>query len=600
MMMKKTVAGILAGAVAVSAMAATVSADQDTITLTYDLKTYVEAIEENGSIQYLVKYADSTESDTYMIKGTDVASGLNFSIDNVPKDLEGRSFAGDAYALELTVKALTYTDERQASKSVTDTFKFFDPDSNMTNPFENTTDWISTKLSDAEKDAYKAATGYEKMFDGKNVHLALWDKTNEVKPTRLHAFIKPYDLSILGYSGYSEGEAYGFSSVNVRIWYKVPNKVTVDGHNTWGWNMYQDAYNVVGINYKKDRAPELNDFVGVVYSDTIKNKNGVAYPATAGFGNLKNGELTEKVYPFRTNLKATNWTSADGYVLRTDDVLYNIKTRKSGNNFYTNPVAVINDAIANHEQVTFTFTGYDNYVATANSHLLQQWVEPYRAYGWKTSDSDWYAPTFGQHVYATSYEVLTPYSDARTSGVMVENGYTAQAANPSAYDMYGSYSQAWAVNLFTGALVINSELTMQLSDTDKFQWGSNSLSFDWFTLTDEGKITDAKTFLTSMLLYTPTDWYWDSLLVEVGGETEEVDNGAGLEQEEDVIDEEIVEEVIEEEPVEEEPVEEVVEEVVEEAPVAPAPSAATGNAPVALAVIPVALAAAAVVAKKRG
>ena len=42
MNMKKSIAGVMAGAMAVSAMAATVSADQDTISLTYDLKKYVQ------------------------------------------------------------------------------------------------------------------------------------------------------------------------------------------------------------------------------------------------------------------------------------------------------------------------------------------------------------------------------------------------------------------------------------------------------------------------------------------------------------------------------------------------------------------------------
>ena len=70
----------------------------------------------------------------------------------------------------------------------------------------------------------------------------------------------------------------------------------------------------------------------------------------------------------------------------------------------------------------------------------------------------------------------------------------------------------------------------------------------------------------------------------------------GLEDEGLELEDEVVEEV---EDIED--VEPVVEEVVEEAaPVEVAPSPKTGNAPIALAVIPVALAAAAVVAKKRG
>ena len=77
----------------------------------------------------------------------------------------------------------------------------------------------------------------------------------------------------------------------------------------------------------------------------------------------------------------------------------------------------------------------------------------------------------------------------------------------------------------------------------------------------------------------------------------------GLELEDEVVEE--VEDIEDVEDVEEDVVEEteepVVEEVVEEAaPVEVAPSPKTGNAPIALAVIPVALAAAAVVAKKRG
>ena len=90
-------------------------------------------------------------------------------------------------------------------------------------------------------------------------------------------------------------------------------------------------------------------------------------------------------------------------------------------------------------------------------------------------------------------------------------------------------------------------------------------------------------------------------LVETGVATaEDVDNAAGLEGEgEELVEDEVVEEPVEEEVVEE-PVEEVVVEEEAPAPVEPAPSPKTGNAPVALAVIPVALAAAAVVAKKRG
>ena len=181
--------------------------------------------------------------------------------------------------------------------------------------------------------------------------------------------------------------------------------------------------------------------------------------------------------------------------------------------------------------------------------------------------------------------------------------------------MYGSYSSAWAQNLVSAGLVVNSELTMQLNDTKKLTWNENQLTFNWFDVTDETKITRANQILTTMLLYTPVDWYWDSLDVAVfePEEEEDVNAGEGIEEDGEVLDEEIEEEEIEEEEEEEEDweeeeeeeepeieepeVEETEAEVVEVAPVA---SPKTGNSPIALAVIPVALAAAAVVAKKRG
>jgi DNA repair exonuclease SbcCD nuclease subunit len=185
--------------------------------------------------------------------------------------------------------------------------------------------------------------------------------------------------------------------------------------------------------------------------------------------------------------------------------------------------------------------------------------------------------------------------------------------------MYGSYSSAWAQNLISAGLVVNSELTMQLNDTKKLVWNENQLTFNWFDVTDETKITRANQILTTMLLYTPVDWYWDSLDVTViePEEEEDVNAGEGIEEDGEVLDEEIEEEEVEEEEVEEEEedweeeeveeetepeieeveVEETEAEVVEVAPVA---SPKTGNSPIALAVIPVALAAAAVVAKKRG
>ena len=108
------------------------------------------------------------------------------------------------------------------------------------------------------------------------------------------------------------------------------------------------------------------------------------------------------------------------------NVVNALTARKAGGNYYTKPVAVINDAIANHENVTFTFTSYDGYVSTAKSHLFQQWVEADRAYGYllmtgtilpsvSTSTPTSVIPTAPSVLTITICTVLTPLLGAPTS-----------------------------------------------------------------------------------------------------------------------------------------------------------------------------------------
>ena len=142
---------------------------------------------------------------------------------------------------------------------------------------------------------------------------------------------------------------------------------------------------------------------------------------------------------------------------------------------------------------------------------------------------------------------------------------------------------------------------MQLNQVDKFTWNNDTLTFDWDTITSDGKITDVKTFLTSMLLYTPVDWYWDTLIIEVDKEAvEDIAAGAGLEDES----EEIIlvnPETSETLPAITQPIETVDESIVEEPvedTIVPIESPKTGN-PTAIGLIPVALAAAAIIAKRK-
>lgn len=242
---------------------------------------------------------------------------------------------------------------------------------------------------------------------------------------------------------------------------------------------------------------------------------------------------------------------------------YNL--RENGKS-YVNVAAVLNDVIANFDDVTFTFN-------TAAKGVNKD--------GKYDDGGDKKYTAFGQHLYNL-------YGDEASS--YVYNGY----------DWTG-------YNLFSGALVINGSLSMSLNNTEVFDYAATSLSFNWEDVTGGANVNTYVTYLQKMQLATSSTWYWDSMDVVYGNtESDDVNSGEGTDAEEDVIaddtsDEEIADDAADEAPADEEvPAED--EAPADEAPAEEAPAAnpATGNAPIALAVIPVALAAAAVVAKKRG
>ncbi len=266
-----------------------------------------------------------------------------------------------------------------------------------------------------------------------------------------------------------------------------------------------------------------------------------------------------------TSSTSTQFDLIDYLELNNGDL--NDKIGKVG---YKNVLPVLNDVIANYEDVTFTFTTsalYVNVDSRDNNTVSYLKKDDDKAFGEGFSekkDDYWYNPSFGQHLYGKDY-------------------YDAEGTN------YVGTNNNWAFNLFTGGLTINNKYTMSLNDTQVFDWGENTLSFDWESVTD-GKVTNATQLLEYMNLYTSTPWFWDTMTVAFNdANAEDAESGEGVEGEEEVVEEETTAE-------EEVPAE-------EEAPVvddATAENPATGNASVALAVIPVALAAAAIVAKKRG
>ncbi|MGN1090586.1 MAG: hypothetical protein ACI4Q6_09330 [Huintestinicola sp.] len=516
MNMKKTIAGVMAGAMAVSAMAATVSAvdAQSEITLVYDLKVSEWLGTSNSTATIRQQFKEDNKK-PYVFDASNFVLGCSDVL------------WGSTEALQ-TLKAI------KVEIAVNDA--------------EGTQNKNRQTIAFTNDAAFaKANPGYvynTAVFSGRKFTMpcSMTTATNAI-------YLPNFQLGGSDGLGYSEFGAsdYGFNSLDVEFVYECNDS----------WYDYADL--VSG-----------NAAALTVDNSGIKNFAGEkALPIQFGITNVTKGEYSQIVFPMESNLKAPA------------DVITWISGSKSGV-YYTRPLAVINDAIANHTDVTFTFTSFDGRVdanARRNIGTTGDGLLSYATYMGAPAVAEggtWYNPLFSQHLYGNVADRFSAWGQGD-------------------YDNFGSYSNAWGINLFTGAVVVNSDITMQLNDTDYFVWDTNTLSFNWFDITDGSKITDAKTFLKSMLLYTPVEWYWDNLVVSVAAEeAEDVTAGEGIDGEGDVIeDEEVVEEVVE-------VVEEVeeVEEVVE--PETPVESPKTGNAPVALAVIPVALAAAAVVAKKRG
>ncbi len=218
----------------------------------------------------------------------------------------------------------------------------------------------------------------------------------------------------------------------------------------------------------------------------------------------------------------------------------------------------IRDAIADNSGVTLTFTAKDNFDDAA-----------YRA---------WAKSVGGANLNWTA-----------------TNGVWGTDNTKDSYD-------PWGVSMFTGAIVLNRDFSKQFSASGLVDWGTNTITFDWDELT-EGRFYDASVVLHSLELLSTQNVEWVSCTVTVPEQeaaSDSADSSQGKTEDPDEIETTPVEtEVITEAPVETEaPATEAAP--AETTAVAPVDNIPTGNAPVALAVIPVALAAAAIIAKKRG
>ena len=575
MNMKKTMAAIAAGAVAVSAMATTVSAINDDM-LVYKLvkeDTKYGTAWENGSATFQVKVnstAVAAEEANTVYKWTSATANATTSA-AAPADAN----ATLTYtAIELPTGSGTYVWSTDGAAATTDT---------VAPAATNGATLTFTATVDAENstEATPASNTYpdKVTFDV--------DKNGTLK----NVIIKITSLGVA-----EQSNTYTYSTDTEALNYNP--KVTTDGVIEFNGEFdnytdpvlvtitaeFGDAWGTMSKKSDINTAIKTGD-----YGVEVANDCATTPLTLVDFKEGGGKDITVKT-PFKTTLKASE----------SEDVLTYLTTTMG----YKNVKAVINDAIANHDSVVFKF----NTASEAIGFVVDE-----------GADTDWtkvYTP--GWASWMSADEVAGSYEDAlklangnaskliaiytTAPGATTEYTGFAQHLYPNYYDpeatTYTGFD--WAgYNLFQGALIVNEGWTMSLTQSDYFDWNETSLSFSWDAIMDYAATeNDYATFLHSMRLATSNTWYWDNLVIELANDADEdASSDAGVDGDGAELDDEVADdEIAADDTADEEPAPEVDEEP------APAPEVSnptTGNASVALAVIPVALAAAAVVAKKR-
>jgi len=266
---------------------------------------------------------------------------------------------------------------------------------------------------------------------------------------------------------------------------------------------------------------------------------------------------------------------------------------------YYNVQAVINDTAAKYNSVTIIFhTAVENVgnVSTGDSRNFGRYVEGDDAERVSTSYYKQFRPQLYNRFHLDADYML---------------GENYMPVNPAPFVGHGDYTQDYRFySLLNGALVINGQHTMQLSDLNMFDYTSKSISFnleDVFgagnnnnIIAPGGLINPAPYQIWSMRLATSNLWFWDSMEIQAGMVAEEtVDAYAPPEEDDDVIDDiDDWDDFGDDDWGDDDWGDDVWDDPIPE-PTPVVPNPVTGNASVALAVIPVALAAAAIVIKKR-
>ena len=229
MNMKKSIAGVMAGAMAVSAMAATVSADQDTISLTYDLKKYVQDTSVTSKVTVVANYAASNTNAYYSVSkavndelnSADAKSYITFGLDNA------------IVCAQVAQCYKAYPNDTSVIGGMSDFQVTATPIKNVATGDQGAPVTISWTADAAKTDGSHVTSD---LGDGKksfNMPVSLGNVAGSLPMAN-------YELGSLGYTA-NAGE-YGFQALTAKMTYKVPAQVIVNGSNAWSW----DAAAVIG------------------------------------------------------------------------------------------------------------------------------------------------------------------------------------------------------------------------------------------------------------------------------------------------------------------------------------------------------------------
>ncbi len=614
MNMKKTIAAIAAGAVAVSAMATTVSAVESK-TLNYNLAAYLEANPAAGTAKLTANFSgitikpDTTIQVKFASTSTDLDGTLvtiggryvdnNKSIDNMyfakrtsktnyTKIGDDKlTFSNGVGTIPLDVKTVANQNsyELQADGS-SETVVTGGTVTATATTGAGIVDATAVTVSAANFIANNAAAGtYTLRYNDATGNWAVVGDMNFNVGVTLAVGDAAADKDELTVTWEPQTQTTDFVSL-------VNLTVSVDAEK-----MAQQKLEAVNNDIKNG-----NIWISVIDSDGVEIKGDVR----ATMADVERFRM-----PFMTNMNGNIdiISYLEGARLTADAD----HDKAPSLHAYRNVKAVLNDAVENYEGVTFTF---NTAVSGVKYVVGKRGVDPTIVAG--PFGNDWEGTGLRKAQLAQQQYRTSSWSYDEDYVVMAV--YSGEWDADNTYTQFGEHTYDWnyapegtgftgydwgGTNLFAGALIVNENQTMSLSETEYFDWTKTSVSFDWEAIMDNAATTNNyATYIQSLKLATSNMWFWDSMdVVLTAGEADDVTADAGAEVDDATLDDEGDDEIIADDE-DEEPVVDDDEEdpapVVDETPAPVVTNPPTGNASVALAVIPVALAAAAIVAKKRG